>query len=171
MSIHTNIHGRKPGRGIRPWLLIPKVLAVAGFFGGSLAAMALTWHYLSLMIDQYDEPARIQLQHAPHLLRIIFLAVIVPSTCVALVTGIGLLITNSPRIMLRQRWLVVKLALVALGVPVMHFLMVIQMHRVEDVLEQGLRDPGPLQGFFNGTIVLILGCVLLIFLGRHKPRL
>ena len=36
---YTNIFGRKPGRGVRPWLLIPKVIAVATFVGGYVATI------------------------------------------------------------------------------------------------------------------------------------
>lgn len=43
-QFYQNIHGRRPGRGLRPWLLIPKVLAV-GLLWGSLVSVTVLWCY------------------------------------------------------------------------------------------------------------------------------
>ena len=37
-----NVHGRKPGRGVRPYLVLLKIVAISGFLGG-------TWTVLSLV--------------------------------------------------------------------------------------------------------------------------
>lgn len=37
---YRNIHGRRSGRGIRPYLLTPKLLAVSVYFGGLVIIIA-----------------------------------------------------------------------------------------------------------------------------------
>ena len=57
MANYTNIHGRRGGRGWRPYLLIPKYLAIGANFGGLLAAMIIPAAGVSYGLDAYQQAA------------------------------------------------------------------------------------------------------------------
>lgn len=122
----ANIHGRRQTRGLRPYLLIPKVLCVAGYFGGLLTMLVST------------DASRI------HRL------IVLPSLIGAGLLGALLLALHGP-ILLRMRWLQVKLA-AAVGL--------------------GLGHAWYLQGGGTGPVIgLLVGAGVVVWLGRHKPRL
>src|SRR5580765_4569297 len=78
MSIE-NRYGRKGGRGIRPWLLIPKIIAVIVYVGG------LASDFTSL--DLADPRRQLVLHQVSRLM--VFL--VVPALLLALVMGFALL--------------------------------------------------------------------------------
>lgn len=139
---YINRHGRKPGRGLRPWLLIPKVLAVCCYFG-SLVSMLAVWFAMPrssappiqpmLLIDNY---------------------ITIPSLLIAMLLGLALAIHHGP-VLLRMRWLQFKI-LLAVSLLFIHFR-----------LEMSFLSRTPLKPL----ILAVAAAMLIIWLGRHKPRL
>jgi len=164
MSGYKNIHGRCPGRGIRPWLLIPKVLAVAALFGGFLSA-SVTLH----TADPGTPEQWTQLiQTVSHL----FLRLIVPAVLSVIVLGLALLLQH-PRVFLTRRWVQVKLLMLIVSLPTLHLTARGLLEQARRALENGQLDhTAQFMGRFTLVVdlaVVALACV--IFLGRYKPRL
>ncbi len=164
---YRNIHGRRGGRGLRPWLLSIKLLAVAAMFGGLCGSLVVCQLGLSWFATL---PGGEALTRTAPLLRAMYLYLIVPALLAAILAGVGLL-TLHARTLLRQRWLQVKLAILVVLVPIGHMVMSAQLAAVRQTAAQGLRDPAPLASFRNGVIMLIVAFGLVILLGRLKPRL
>jgi len=166
MAEYVNQHGRKPGRGIRPWLLIPKILGVAMYFGGTVTALmiAVSGNATS------DADARLLGTILSH----IFLYVAVPGLLLAIVCGL-LLLWHHGRVMLRMRWLRLKIIVLVIGIPLLHFHTshVVGQLRTYDSGVSFIRF-GPGWLVFDVQISLtaaILIAIAVIWLGRHKPRL
>jgi len=123
----TNKHGRQFTRGVRPFLLLPKVLCVAAYFGGLIAMLLV------------DRPMRL------HEL------LVLPAGGGAVVFGALLLLAHRS-VLIRMRWLQVKLLLVAVGLIGGHVWYAAG-------------------GSIAANTVLLVNATLLIVLGRHKPRL
>ncbi|MCC7147081.1 MAG: hypothetical protein IT443_11605 [Phycisphaeraceae bacterium] len=167
-----NIHGRKPGRGIRPWLLIPKVIAVAIFFGGLVAALVVA-------TAAGPDPQGHALRQTAEMVARIIRWMVIPGGAAAAVLGI-LLTLQHPSILLRQRWLQVKLLLLALGPPAMHFLVRAMIERIRQSEIAALARPiaapalSPSQALAwaqTGLGLAIVLTLLVMILGRQKPRL
>jgi len=124
---YTNKHGRTFTRGLRPYLLIPKVLCVAGYFGGLLAM---------LLVDNAQR---------------LHVWLVIPAAVGALALGVALLALQGT-IMLRMRWLQVKLMLV--------ILVIVGGHLAYETTGSTLINAA-----------LLGNAAVLIWLGRHKPRL
>ncbi len=160
MATYRNKHGRKPGRGIRPWLLLPKVLAVGMYFGGQAAVMTL-WYC----------PPRINIiRPSMTYAAFLFSLLVLPALLVTDSFGI-LLLLQHPKLLLRQRWLQVKLALLALVLPAMHLFFVARFNTMGDenrLLADRLRAAEQLDW---GLPLLLLATMGIIILGRLKPSL
>ncbi len=163
MAAVPNIHGRKPSRGLRPWLLVPKVLSVAALLGGlgALTAIAAT--------SRPTTPGQWRLLEAA--LTHIYRGVVLPGVLGALVFGLLLLWHHGPGLMLRQRWLQVKLALAAPIILFLHLesrgLILALRHQIASGTPQSttLHHLAWVSGIGLGLLVLVL------ILGRIKPRL
>lgn len=164
----ANVHGRKPGRGLRPWLLVPKVAAV-GVLIGSLAASVVIAQFVAARMAAGVETTLPM--WSVDLLRAVFVQLVVPATAAAIVLGVGLLLMHGPRLMLRQRWLQVKLTLLAVAAPVGHGTMVALLEHVRDAAEAGSTDTATLHRFSIMASLVLAGVIVLTALGRHKPRL
>ena len=165
----TNRHGRKPGRGLRPALLIPKIVAVAMLLGG-LAAVAIllrpgqAWTLPGLAATTDD---------VSHLFRFL----VIPAAALAGLLGIALLLQH-PRILLRQRWLQMKLVLLVIAMPLGHLMTRTQMQALQ-AIAHGEAEVAGSMAIRPVVVDRLLGLavaaqVLLIFvmiLGRHKPTL
>ena len=161
----TNVYGRRPGRGVRPWLLIPKVLAVAVYFG-SLVAAAAVWFTGPRRHPAPADPQVVQwLEQVADLFRF----VVVPALLVAVVFGL-LLFLQHPRQFMRLRWWQVKIAWLAVFIPVMHLYMSSRLERVRSAVEAGSMHGTAERQFEWGLAAAILGSAFVIFLGRYKPR-
>lgn len=162
-----NIYGRRPGRGLRPYLIVLKILSVAAFFGGLMVVLIAVlgrpapqnsagWH---------DEIA---------LVHRIYIGVIVPGLVAALVFG-TLLFASIWRAMLRMRWFVAKMILIAVAVPALHFYMRSRSLAMEALFAQpapDLQQASALRVQMTaGTVLAIVFAVAAIILGRVKPRL
>lgn len=162
-----NIYGRRPGRGLRPYLIVLKILSVAAFFGGLMVVLIVvlgrpvprspaSWH---------DEIA---------LVHRIYTGVIIPGLVAALVFGTPLF-ASIWRVMLRMRWFAVKMILIAVAVPALHLYMRSRSLAVEALLAQpapDLQHASALRAQMTaGTVLAIVFAVAAIILGRVKPRL
>lgn len=151
MSKTTNQYGRTWGRGIRPWILIPKYLAVSLLLGGLASVLVLALCSSGQGTANQDQ--------ARQLIRTLFRFLIIPATISSILLGIFLLLQH-PRPFLRMRWLILKLILVALITPLSHALLSRAIHH-----QIGM---GP---FLKYPACALTGFVLISILGRLKPRL
>lgn len=161
---------RKPGRGLRPYLLIPKVLAVAVYFGTTFSAAVLWFLQIGCRdLDKlYMNLGLVMTQVMTIRTMIVFMAV--PALVLALVLGV-LLILEHPRVMLKLRWLQVKLILLGVGIPSFHIYMASRLYHFRHILESGTLDASLRTQLNVGFALLLIWSVLLIWLGRHKPKL
>ncbi|MFP4145334.1 MAG: hypothetical protein ACLFV3_09335 [Phycisphaeraceae bacterium] len=167
MAKYRNIHGRKQTRGWRPVLLIGKVLSYILLMGGLACVVVL----LSGSNADLLPPPRLL-----HQLRQLYAFIIIPGSTAAILFGILLVIEAGPRVMLRLRWLQVKLAMVFLGLPALHLVSAWQIHRWKEYAEDlqapalGL-TPLPTKILFWTSLAGLAWLVLIVILGRIKPRL
>lgn len=158
MPSYPNQHGRRPGRGLRPWLLLPKILCVAIALGAATSATVL-W-------CQRRSAGGLDVIGAMHIL---LAHVMVPALLGALFFGF-LLLLQHPRIFLKQRWLQVKLLLAAAGFPILHLLATHEMDQLRTLLLPV--ESTPLRPRLLVILLVALWVmVTLIALGRLKPRL
>ncbi len=164
---YVNIHGRKGGRGVRPWLLIPKVLCLAIFVGAYVAATVLWFYYRLGYSDGAVWPVRA--------VSVLFRIVIVPSLFATLFFGL-LLLAQHPKAFIKRRWLQVKLAIVIV-LPMIHWVARQTFQRIKAELfdDSATGATGDIEAAcVRFSICLVLGlssATLLVFLGRLKPRL
>lgn len=160
-----NIHGRKPTRGIRPWLLLPKVLAVFTLLGGLLAAL--------ILICTSDPRTPADWRYLERTLTRLYHWMVVPGAVASIMLGVMLLLADGWRIMLRQRWLQVKLALLAVAIPGLHTLSrgLLLWIRYELVVGEPDGPHGLLDALGSVTAAGVAVLVVVIILGRLKPRL
>lgn len=154
----VNMYGRKPGRGVRPWLLIPKVLCVAVYFGSLVSALVLLGmdgggFYANRILNKVTAPA---------------------AWCVF---GFGvLLFLQHPIVFWRMRWLRIKLLLIILLVAV-HFTVVTggTNHLPTNSREATFSTSSPEtergQRFVVGLLFTLLLTTGIVIVARLKPRL
>ncbi len=164
---YVNIHGRKGGRGVRPWLLIPKVLCLAIFVGAYVAAAVLWFYYRLGYSDGAVWPVRA--------VSVVFRIVIVPSLFATLFFGL-LLLAQHPKEFIKRRWLQAKLAIVVV-LPTIHWVARQTFQRIKAVVLDASWQGATAEieaecARFSACLILGLsGAVLLVLLGRLKPRL
>lgn len=164
MAEYVNQYGRRGGRGIRPLLLIPKIVGVAMFVGG-LASMAA----ISLLTEAETDA---EVHAVGRVLFLVQVYVVEAGLALAAIAGTLLLIQHV-HILLRMRWLQAKLALLALSMPYMLWSMIQLTHAMRHN-QAGVDSMTPqmaLQAFGYFTCGAIVVSITLIVLGRHKPRL
>ena len=165
MSTPTNQHGRKWGRGLRPWLLIPKVLCVAAGFGATLAAAACL-----LCVGAGDTHDQIVTMATLGLVLLDW--IVCPSLVIAAALGVWLLVTHGFHL-LRMRWLALKL-IVIIGLMPWPMLggrsQMLWLIETDPMCNSAYPAGGVRLGLVNlGGAVLLW--IAIIWLGRHKPRL
>lgn len=162
---YINQFGRMPGRGIRPWLLIPKIFGLVVYVGGFCAVLAL-WISSDFTSLPLDDPRRALVLHQ---VSSILVYLIVPAACVTIVFGI-LLLLQHPRVFLRMRWMQVKLLALLIVVPSCHFYARAQYTQIKTTTEKQVSDAAAAR-FERATLAAIAGSAIVIFIGRIKPRL
>lgn len=164
MCAYENKLGRRPGRGLRPWLLIPKVLSVGALFGGFLA--------VSILLHSSDPQTHEQWAELVETVGLLFRRLIVPAVLCVLLFGVLLLIQHF-RVFLTMRWVRVKLTLLLLSLPPLHLTGRWLIDHARRALADGqLDEVARLMDRFTFTADLALLAVgLVIVIGRHKPRL
>jgi uncharacterized membrane protein SirB2 len=162
----TNRFGRRPGRGLRPWLLLPKLLAVALYFGG-LAAVATLWFSADFSsLAPFDPRRLLLLDHIGFLIR----HLVVPALLAAMVFGFALHIQHA-REFIRMRWLQVKLVTLALYIPSAHLFLSSRMALLRTAFSQHRADDSATRQFTIGLIAALMVSGAVIALARLKPRL
>jgi hypothetical protein len=153
MTRIKNKFGRKGGRGIRPWLLIPKVLAVGCVLGG-LVAMGV------IACAQIDQTGAV--------LGLILSRVVAPGVAVAMLCGVGLFRQHAV-VFWRMRWLRVKFGVLMVLLMDLAFLWEsVAGHADEAPSEVGGGEA--LRAIRWSVAVAIALVVTLVVLGRYKPR-
>jgi uncharacterized membrane protein len=160
-----NRYGRKAGRGIRPWLLLPKVVAVAIYLGG-LAAVLGIWLISDFTSLDLADPRRAM---ALRLTSRLIIFIVVPALLLAMVLGVGLLL-QFPRLMLRMRWLQVKLISLAILIPSTHLVCSSRLHLIRQATDQATSDHLARQ-FAWGMCLALAGSLWVVVLARLKPQL
>jgi uncharacterized membrane protein len=166
MDEPANQHGRKAGRGLRPWLLIPKLLCIGMVFGGFVAAAVLA----------ITTTAKTPAEFATLLDAIGHVVVwcVVPGLIGSILFG-AMLWWQHPKELGSRRWLHVKLFIVAAILPAMHVWVSGMMDEMRDetaaAQPAGWRRPELWGQFRFGVVLAIVVVIGLIILGRHKPRL
>ncbi len=160
---------RKPGRGMRPWFLIPKVIAVATYFGAAAVTATLWWQWIGCQPDDAllaNEALAWQLQT----IRQLFVEIAIPALCVCLLLG-AILFFQHPKAFINMRWMRVKLLLLAVGLPMGHLVMASRLYHFRTAAVEGVIHANLKQQLNWGFAILLMGSILLVWLGRHKPRL
>lgn len=161
MAAYVNQFGRKWGRGVRPWLLTPKVLMV-GCYLGTLVASLVIWVATEFASPLSGE-ARAAVDHVSVLARY----VAVPAFLLAIAFGVGLFLQH-PREFWRMRWVRVKLAALAVLIPAAHLFL---SSRLALVREGGAEAPFHARSFAVGLGVTAVASAAVIAIARLKPRL
>lgn len=161
-----NKHGRKGGRGIRPWLLMPKVLAVGIWLGGLLCGLGVALKARATAVES-NKPVASEYLEALHT---IFVGVAVPALLLAIIFGITLFFQH-PKQFIRLRWFQVKVVIVAIAVPVSHFVMSAIMLDLRAAVAAGQSGVDEITRFAIGLAIVFIVFAFIALLGRLKPRL
>jgi uncharacterized membrane protein len=165
-TVYSNQHGRRPTRGIRPWLLIPKVMCVALFLG-SLAAANFIWFTSRWTeLDAADGHRLWTVNLIGSMMR--FLTV--PALLLAIGFGFALLLQH-PRTFLRLRWLQLKLACVLVAIPASHFFLSSRLALLRAAAETAHDDRAAAVQFGCGLAISCIAFAGIVVLARLKPRL
>lgn len=160
----TNRFGRKGGRGLRPWLLMPKIVAIAVLLGGLVA--------IAVLIETSPRQTHDENQAVyAHVMRL-FQWMVVPGALVAMACGVGLAAMHGT-VMFTRRWMVVKLCVIVVGGALLWVLLSFHLDHIGREMSVG--DPDGPRGPWGMLALLCevaaVGLVGIIWLGRHKPRL
>jgi hypothetical protein len=159
-ATYVNVHGRRPTRGLRPWLLIPKVLAVGAVLGMMLAMILATNAAHDFAQAGQGEGAAEYLW----LVRRLFHLFIERGIGIAALLGI-LLFLQHRAVFLRQRWWQAKMAALACSGALSLWL----APRMGEL--NPASTPGAWKLVAAGQWGLIGLTICVIVLGRLKPRL
>lgn len=134
---------------------MPKLICVCVALGALVTGLVL---WVTAPVPQRED--LLEVEHR------IFASVMVPAICGAMFFGL-LLLLQHPRVFIRLRWLQIKLAVVAIFLPVVHVGVTTQFAAL---INPDNKDDNA------ATLVTWLGIavitqLLLIILGRQKPRL
>lgn len=150
---YINKHGRLPHRGLRPWLLLPKVLAVALLFGGLMAVMLLLTR---LLLHKSTSPEMVD--QTLRTIEFFYRWMILPGVIASGLFGL-LLWWQMPWVFLRLRWFQLKMAMVLIVLPAIH------------MGSLRLAQQGKVQALSIMVGLAVLLTVLVICIGRIKPNL
>lgn len=164
---YRNIHGRRAGRGARPYLIVVKLLSVAAFIGGLICVLVL-----ALAGPPPEDLAAWRAQ--AELIRRTYLGLIIPGVTVAVATGL-LLFASIWRVMIRMRWFVTKAILVIVCVPALHVFMRGRSVALRAALNAEPPDFAAAEAIRShllaGTVAALAFAIAAMILGRIKPRL
>ncbi|QQE11852.1 hypothetical protein JD969_20640 [Planctomycetota bacterium] len=190
---YKNRLGRKSGRGMRPWFLIPKIISICAIWGVLLACAAL----ILCAPDTAHLPAVEQLNTSRQLLTQITQLLhylIIPALVLANIFGL-LLFLDEPRIFIRLRWLQTKMLLIIIAYPILFAFLntklsqsqsliattitktTILNHQSATIKQQPILDRAITQTSLNlqvinwSLLIILILTTLVIILGRHKPKL
>jgi uncharacterized membrane protein len=165
IQTYVNIHGRKGGRGVRPWLLIPKVIAIAIYVGGLATVLGL-WLFSDFASIPLGDPRR---ELVLRVVSRLMVFVVVAALLISIALGIALFLQH-PRMFARSRWFQVKALLIAFVVPVSHFYCRWCFTHLAEVTDPSANAILARQ-LTAGLVFALVGSVLIVIIGRLKPRL
>ena len=161
----VNVYGRRGGRGVRPWLLVPKVVAIALYVGG-LAAVTFIWVGSDYNAIPPDDPRR---QWVLNLVGRLMVFFVVPALLVAIVLGV-LLLLQHPGVYLRMRWLRVKLLILLLVIPAGHFWCRAQTLALRNPITSVEAHATAARRLSVGLVGTLIGSIAAVVVGRARPR-
>jgi len=162
---YTNQFGRIGGRGLRPWLLLPKVIAFSIYIGGLATVLGILIVSRFTLLDIGDPHRTLVLDQVGRLM--VFL--VVPALLLAILFGVALLLQH-PKVFLRMRWMQVKLVSLLILIPSSHFFCETRFMRLRAATDHATSDPASRQLAF-GLLIALAGSIWIVILGRLKPRL
>ena len=136
---------------------------------GSIVSSAILWH-VWIGCHQANSLQIPTLLMQVQTLRLLIVYIAVPALVMTMLLGI-LLLLQHPKTFLKLRWVQVKLAMVITGVPAFHVFMASRLHYFREALESGTINAQLQSQLSLGFTLLLIGSILVIWLGRHKPRL
>lgn len=163
-SGYVNRFGRRGGRGFRPWLLLPKVIAVAIYLGGLSAVLLILATSRLGQLDPTDPRHGAAIQQ----ISLLFRRLIIPSMVAAIVLGVGLLLQH-PRVFLQMRWVQIKLLSLAILLPCGHFYCRSYMKLMRQAVDQQTAVSAA-RHLTVGVAAVLIGSAWVIVVGRLKPR-
>jgi uncharacterized membrane protein len=161
-----NVYGRRGGRGLRPYLIMLKIFFVSVFLGGLVSFRLL----LLLQQPPASTEQWLQLNAQIHYF---FAYLVVPAGIGAEITGLVLLATLG-RVMLKMRWFQVKMLILIIGCPSLHIFMSSRTEALKQLATADTISPTAailMDQIGIGTLFAIGFALILIWLGRIKPRL
>jgi hypothetical protein len=164
-ATYVNKFGRKPGRGIRPWMLLPKIVAIAVYIGG-LASVLAIWLFSDIAALPLADPRR---QFILDLVGSLMVRLVVPALLLAMLLGAGLFL-QYPRHFLLIRWWQTKMVLLAIVIPTSHFFCRWQFLILRHTDQQATSALAA-RRLAWGLAFALVGSILVVSLGRLKPRL
>ena len=166
VRLAADVHTRRGGRGVRPWLLVPKVVAVALYVGG-LAAATFVWVGGDYNAIPTGDPRRAWLIN---LVGRMMVYLVVPALIVAILLGV-LLLLQHPGVFLRMRWLRVKLLLILLVIPFGHFWCRAQTLTLRDPTASLEAHAAAARRLTFGLVGTLIGSIGIVVIGRLRPKL
>lgn len=156
---------RVAGRGIRPWLLAPKLLGVAVFLGGLIA---LACYCLLIEPPIADQAAWVIIRRS---IAAIFWPCMFGGLALTLLAGLALFM-QMPGIFRRQRWLKIKLVALAVLIPACHLWARSHIMAFDAALAEGrLGDLLPHLRMTGAIFAVSAGLFFgIVVIGRVKPR-
>jgi len=165
-AVHANRFGRRPGRGLRPWLLLPKVIAVAIYFGG-LGTTTIIWWINGLEELNAADPKRGWLIVLTSRLMVFW---ILPAMLTAMALGAALLLQHS-REFIRMGWLRLKLLILVLFIPPPHLFLSTRLHLLRAAFNKTTINEAAQTQFRWGLLAALVVSLLVVVLGRLKPQI
>jgi hypothetical protein len=175
MTKKGNVHGRRRGRGLRPWLLAAKILGVILFVGGLSALAGLAWGAPDPDASSPGDPvmARAKWKFLVECMHWLLVPATIGGGMVAIAAGLGLWL-QMPRRFLRMRWFPVKIALAAILIPTFHLWgrsTALSLHEALDKPAR-LAEVRPLWDQLAIVFLLaFLAMLPIVWIARIKPRL
>lgn len=161
-----NQFGRRGGRGVRPYLIMLKIICVGLFLGGLASFLVLAaGRPIGDSLESWREFS--DLAHR------MYGRLIVPGVIGAEVAGV-LLTASIWGVMIRMRWFQLKMLILLIGCPGLHVFMVTRLTAFDEMLKGGFDEAVAVSlrtQLLAGTAAAIVYALLMIWLGRIKPRL
>ena len=141
---------------------------MAVYFGAMVCAAVLWCQSIGCKPTE-EIDATVLMEHVLSV-RLLIVYVGVPALLLTMVLGV-LLLLEHPGTFLKLRWLRVKLFLMLFGVPGFHVFMASRLHHFQEALESGTINHSLKNQLTFGFVLLMIWSAMVIWLGRHKPRL
>jgi hypothetical protein len=165
MADHRNVHGRRRGRGIRPWLIGVKMIGLTGFLGG-LAAMAALGFFGP---EPETREGWVLLKQA---MRGIFFPCFFAGLMLTIAAGLALWL-QMPRTFLRMRWFRLKAVLLAILIPGSHLWARSRALELYEAIDRGPLGeiPAHWRSMSTAFLISLVAMLAVALIGRIKPRL